>query len=75
MHPYFGIAVIDYPIYERAFQSRLRGESAWAMILKMNWLHPSFRAGWRDSGKDASLHPELMLRAQQRSRTKKKGSH
>jgi hypothetical protein len=45
------------------------------MIVKMNWLHPSFRAGWRDAGKEVSLHPELMLRAQQRSRTKKKGSH
>ncbi len=75
MNQYFGIAVIDYPIYEKAFQSRLSGEPEWAMILKMNWLHPSWRAGWKDAGQDISLHPELMHLAKQRSRTKKKGSH
>jgi hypothetical protein len=71
MNPYYGIAVIDYPIYEKAFQSRLRGDSSWIAFLRMNWLHASWRAGWTDAGQEAHLHPELLLDAKRRSRKKK----
>ncbi len=72
MNQYQGFAVINYQIYEKGFEARLRSGPQWKVILKLNWLHPSWRAGWADAGKELPLHPELKLRAAQRSR--KKGS-
>jgi hypothetical protein len=63
-------AVINYAVYEKGFEARLRREPKWQVILKLNWLLPSWRAGWSDAGQELHLHPELKLRAKQRSRKK-----
>ena len=65
-------AVINYKVYEKGFEARLRRKPKWQVILDLNWLLPSWRAGWSDAGKEVHLHPELKLSAQRRSR--KKGS-
>jgi hypothetical protein len=64
-------AVIKYPIYEKGFEAKLSGTSRLSVIFGLNWLHPSWRAGWTDAGNEIHLHPELKRIAAQRAQTKK----
>ena len=41
--------------YQKGWDARLDGERWW----HFNWLEASWRAGWKDAGKELAANPEL----------------
>jgi hypothetical protein len=56
--------------YQRGWDAHLNQESWW----HLNWLEPSWRAGWFDASKELSSNVELAKRNTTRLKRKKKGS-
>jgi hypothetical protein len=65
---------LDLRVYETGYGARLKGLSAFHAVFAMNWLHPSWRAGWADAGRDLDSNPELAIKPKTQARRIKRGN-